>query len=289
MTLLDLLRNLDRRWIFLAMLLTTAVPILLQRTFPEQPTAPVLAVFDKIESLPEGSLVLVSLDYGPSSDGELGPMTFALVRHLCLRRHKLVFMTLWPDAKSLVDRSISEIVEGEFAGQEFEYGVDYVNLGYKAGKEVVIKTIAGNFRNEFPTDAAGRDVDELPLMSDISNLQDLQLLLSVSAGYPGLKEWVQYASSPLDLPLAVGATAVQAPQAYPYIPTQMLGILAAVKGAAEYEIALARRYPQEFPDGAKLEAVRRMAPQLWGHLLVILLIFVGNVVALADRWKGARR
>ncbi|RPI85596.1 MAG: hypothetical protein EHM42_06605 [Planctomycetaceae bacterium] len=285
--MLDALRTLDRRWIFLAMLLAVAIPLLLQKTFPEEPTPLVLAVFDKIESLPEGSLVLLSFDYAPSSDGELAPMAATLVRHCCLKRHHLVFMTLWPDGKPLIDRIIAEIILGEFADEQLQYGVDYVNLGYKPGKEVVIKTIANSFRNEFPTDDAGKELDDLPLMADVSNLQDMQLLISISAGYPGLKEWVQYAASPLGLPLAVGATAVQAPQAYPYIPSQMLGILAAVKGAAEYEVALARKY-QRANNARSLEAVRRMAPQLWAHLLIIALIVLGNCLSFADRFAGKR-
>lgn len=281
------LKTLDRRWIFLAMLLAVALPLLLQTTFPEEPTRYVLSVFDKIESLPEGSLILVSFDYAPSSDGELAPMSAALISHCCLKRHKLLLMTLWPDGKPIVDRTISEIINGEFADRKYEYGVDYVNLGYKPGKEVVIKTIANNFRTEFPTDHEYQSIDDFPLMSDISNLQDMQLLISISAGYPGLKEWVQYASSPLDIPLAVGATAVQAPQAYPYIPTQMLGILAAVKGAAEYEVALSRKYPADF-DSRRMEGVRRMAPQLWAHLLIILLIVLGNCVSFAERFTERR-
>ena len=92
----------------------------------------------------------------------------------------------------------------------------------------------------------------------------------------------------MKLPLAVGATAVQAPQAYPYIPRQLLGILAAVKGAAEYEVALGERYPNlAIPE--RQDAVRRMAPQLWAHLLIIALIVLGNVAAVMARPRGGVR
>ena len=92
--MLDFLKTLDRRWIFLAMLLAVAGPILAQQSFPEKPTRSVLDVFDYIENLDEGSNVLLSLDYAPSSDGELAPMATALIRHCCLKRHKMFFMTL---------------------------------------------------------------------------------------------------------------------------------------------------------------------------------------------------
>jgi hypothetical protein len=125
-------------------------------------------------------------------------------------------------------------------------------------------------------------------MENVSSLQDMKLVFTISTGYPGMKEWVQYAASPLGVKLAAGSTAVQAPQAYPYIPNQMLGLLAAIKGAAEYEAALAARY-ERFRDPQKNQAIKRMAPQFWAHLLIIGLIVLGNVSYFADRVQRGRR
>jgi hypothetical protein len=110
---LEFLKTLDRRWIFLAMLLAVAVPILAQKSFPEKPTKLVQDAFDAIEDLDEGSNVLLSFDYSPSSDGELAPMATAFVRHCCLKRHKMFFMTLWPDGLPLLNRTIEAVVETE--------------------------------------------------------------------------------------------------------------------------------------------------------------------------------
>jgi hypothetical protein len=286
--MLERLVQLDRRWIFLLMLLAVSVPICLQKSFPERPTEFVLAVFNKLEELPEGSRVLFSFDCAPSSDGELAPMMKGLVRHCCLKRHKMLFMTLWPDGKPLIERTITDVIEGEFRDAGFRYGEGYVNLGFSTGNEVVIKGIATNLRNMFAKDEGRVDLDDLPITADVTNLQDMDLLVTISAGYPGSKEWVQYAASPLGIPLAVGATAVQAPQAYPYIPRQMIGILAAIKGAAEYEVALAGRYPR-FAGAAQQEGVRRMAPQLSAHLLIIGLIVAGNAIYLFSRRSGDRQ
>ncbi|MBS0265765.1 MAG: hypothetical protein JSS02_27790, partial [Planctomycetes bacterium] len=125
--------------------------------------------------------------------------------------------------------------------------------------------------------------DKFPITENITSLEDFDLIFTISTGYPGVKEWVQYGSSPLGVKLAAGATAVQAPLAYPYIPDQMLGLLAAIKGAAEYEAALAERYPQ-FRDPSKNQGLKRMAPQFWAHLLIIGLIVIGNTVHIADRF-----
>lgn len=283
----DHLRHLDRRWIFLAMLFAVALPILAQKTFPEQTTAQVQSVFNKIEELREGSLVLIAFDYDPATSGELGPMATAFVRHCCLKRHRMVFMTIYDTGLPVIQPVIRQVIEDEFADANFKYGEDYVNLGYSPGHEVVVAVIANNLRQSIATDFAGTSLDDLPLTRNVSNLKDVDLILDLSAGYPGFKEWVQYAASPLRIPFAAGTTAVGAPQAYPYIPDQMMGLLAAVKGAAEYETALGNKYPR-FRDPKMNQAIRRMAPQFWGHLLVIGLIVLGNAIQLLERRRFRR-
>lgn len=285
--MLQWLRNLDRRWIYLAMLLAVTVPILTRQTFPERTTPYVQAVFDKLEGLPEGSTVLISLDYDPSTAGELEPMATAVVRHCCLKRHKILFLTLFETGKPVVDATIRRVVREEFADRNLVYGEDYVDLGYKPGREAVIAVSALDLRKAMPRDYLGTALDELPVTANLRSLQDVDLIFDVSAGWPGFKEWIQYAASPFDIPFAAGITAVQGPLAYPYVPNQMLGLLAAVKGAAEYEIALGRRYPQ-YRDPLKNEGIRRMAPQFWAHLLIIGLIVLGNGIYVAERWKGMR-
>jgi hypothetical protein len=285
---LEFLKTLDRRWIFLAMLLAVVGPILAQQSFPEKPTKPVQDVFDYIENLDEGSNVLLSLDYAPSSDGELAPMATALIRHCCLKRHKMFFMTLYPDGLALLESNIRTVIEKEFASLKLKYGEDYVNLGFNNADEVAIMVMGTDLKKMFPHDNDNEPLDDIPMTENISSLEDMKLIITISTGYPGVKEWVQYAASPYGIKLAVGSTAVQAPQAYPYMPDQILGLLAAIKGAAEYEIALANKYPKYREPGLN-DGLRRMAPQFWAHLLIIGLILLGNVIHFAERRKGARR
>jgi hypothetical protein len=282
--MLNLLRNLDRRWIFLAMLLTVAIPILVQKTYPEGPTQTVRDAFEAIEGLPADSIVFLPMDYDPGSDAELTPMAVAFTRHLCSRGQKIVFITLWPNGGPLVDKLIDRVVEGEF-GDQYEYGRDYVNLGYRSGLEMVINVIATDLRGMFKTDKENNALDSMPLTRGIRSVADAKLIVSVSGGTPGAKEWVQYAGRRLGVPVIAGATGVQSTQLYAYYPQQLNGLLPAIKGAAEYEALLGAKYPQ-FAGVAKTDAIRKMAPQLWGHLLIILLIILGNVIYFMDRKRG---
>jgi hypothetical protein len=73
---------------------------------------------------------------------------------------------------------------------------------------------------------------------------------------------------------------------YPYYPGQLAGILGAIKGAAEYESLVNQSIGGDVPPKYR-EAQRRMAPQLFGHLLMVALIVAGNALFFMGR-KGAR-
>jgi hypothetical protein len=283
------LNNLDRRWIFLLMFLAVALPILLQLHVPETTTELSQAVFDEIEKLKPGDKILVSFDYDPGSEAELGPMATSIVHQCCEKKLKIYFMALWPVAPALIEENIRKVIQADFP--DMVYGQDYVNLGYKSGYEAVIKVIVTDLPSLYTTDARGTSIDQVPMCRGLTNIQGMNLLVSVSAGYPGTKEWIQYAVTPYPdkLKLVSGCTGVQAPQLFPYIPNQLPGLLVAIKGAAEYEKLVNDKYSGPSPDPKYLEADRRMSPQLVAHLLIIGLIVGGNVLYFLERRGGRSR
>ena len=235
------LANLDRRWIFLSMALCVAVPILVIGltgfTFPEQPTPLASAFFDAVDTAGEEKgrrgNVLLSYDFDPASAGELSPMAISLVRQCAERGHRMYFIALWPVGPRLINESVEKVIERHYP--QLVYGEDYVNLGFKAGNEQVIKVMGIDLTTEFRTDVEGTAISKIPMMEGITSLEDFDLIAEISAGYPGSKEWVLYAATQYDIPLVSGMTGVQAPLNYPYFPRQLQGLLGAIKGAAEYE------------------------------------------------------
>ena len=102
------LRDLDRRWVFLLMLVAVAVPILLQSRFPEQPSGLTRAVFDRIEALAPGDRVLLAFDFDPASAGELGPMATTFTYHCARKGLRMYFLALWPVGPQMIDRAIQD-------------------------------------------------------------------------------------------------------------------------------------------------------------------------------------
>jgi hypothetical protein len=288
------LNQLDRRWVFLAMLLAVTGPLVFGFSSPAALQNNAKAVFDKLEDLPEGSRIALAIDYDPASEAELHPMAIAFVRHCILKKHKMYFVTLWPSALPIIDRVVRQVIEGEFKDRRLVYGEDYVHLGYHPGEIVAIKVLCTDIRGSKTRDDRGLSLDSLPMTRDLRGLKELDLLLNVSGGFPGAKEWIQISGEVFEMPVAAGSVGVQVPQLLPYQPDPLIGLVGALRGAVEYETAVAAKYSDVFqpasPEAAPLKNIgqRRMGPQLWAHLLIVGLIILGNALYLNSRFsKGA--
>jgi hypothetical protein len=285
----ELLKNLDRRWVFLLMLIAVAIPILTGIRFPEKESPLTRQAFEVIDSIQPGDKVLLSFDFDPASAGELTPMATAFTYHCAKRGAKMYFMALWPVGPQMVDESINKVLRTDFP--DLQYGRDYVNLGYKSGNEAVIKVVITDLKQLYTTDSRGNGINSIPMMQGIESVQDMDVVISVSAGYAGAKEWVQYAKTAYadQFDMVAGCTGVQAPPLLPYIPNQLAGLIAAIKGAAEYETLLTEAYPELASNSKYQEGLRRMGPQLVAHLLMIVLIIAGNAIFFIGRKQEARR
>jgi hypothetical protein len=281
MAIIDKLGHLDRRVIFLLIALAVIIPLIFGISFKEYPTPIVQNIFDEIENLPEGSKILLPYDYDPSTAPELEPTAIAVTRHCCEKNHKIYIMALWPTGQAQALRVIDMVIEQEYPQKQ--YGVDYVHLGYKAGGYGLINTLLADLKKMYTTDADGRDINQIPMMKDVKNLRDFAFICNFSAGFPGLKEWVQFAGDPGDIPVAGSTTAVGAPLLYPYYPQQMLGMMGGLLGAAEYETALALRYDKF--SRIKQRAITIMGPQAIAHMVIIVFIIIGNITYFVERKK----
>lgn len=265
-------KEVDRRLIYLFVFIAVAAPLLFPITFSEKASDVVKAVYNKVESLPEGSRVLLSFDFDPAMAPEVQPMANAFTRHCLAKGHKLIFMSLFATGQALLTQSVQEVVAGGFP--EKVYGKDYVNIGYKAGNEGVLNVIITDFKKMFPTDIRNIPYDSIEVFDGIRSCKDLDLVLTIGGGKPGVKEWVLFVGDPGKVPVGCGIAAVVAPQMYPYYPKQLLGILGGIKGAAEYESELVRNY-EEFKD-IDTPGLKMMGPQTLAHMVIIAFILIGN-------------
>ncbi|SVA58725.1 uncharacterized protein METZ01_LOCUS111579 [marine metagenome] len=268
--------SIDRRWIFLIIAAVVIVPLIFPVGLPIRPTDTTKNVYDSIEKLPAGSKVLLSVEYSPSTRPENHPMTISILRHLFKNDHKIFITCLWPDGQFMAQDAINQVAKQEF---NKTYGVDYVFLGFRPGNEAVVKGIVSNLRKLYTVDVYQKKIDEIPLMNGINNFKDFDFLFSSSAGFPGTIEWVQYASDPTGIPMASGVTSIQVNEVMPYVQAgQMVGVLAGMPGAAEYEALIDQ----------KGSATSGMDAQSVAHLVIVLFIILGNLSFFIERNRSKK-
>jgi hypothetical protein len=272
--------TLDRRWIFLIVAAVVVLFLIVPVTMPITVSEPVLAAYQTIEALPAGARVHLSIDYGPGSDAELWPQHVAILRQLLEKDCKVICSSLWTDGPPMIERGFTTVVgQLEKEGRKKVRGVDYVNLGFKAGDRVAITKIGSSFKETFPTDYQGNPTSQLPIMQGWDNYRDIDLLITIAVGDPGAVEYIQQAQSRYNIPMVAGVAAVVSPQLYPYYQSRNLrGFLGGLAGAAEYEKLV----------GRPGYATRGMFIQSAVHLLIVALVLAGNAAQFA-LWYSQRR
>lgn len=269
--LIPRLLNLDRRIIFLAVGLAILLPIIHPLKLPGlKVTQAVRGVYDRIEALPPGSPLLLSFDFDPASKPELHPMGVAIVRHAFRRNLKVIATSLWITGAGLAEDIL------QTAGREFHkrYGEDFVFLGWQPQPINVIIGLGQDLYKTFPKDYRGNDTRSLPALQQVSSLRDIRYMVDLAAGSPGVEEWIVYGADKYGFKVGGGATAVIEPGLRPFLQTgQLTGLIGAMKGAAEYEALLA----QPGTATAGMDALSL------GHMLVILLVILSNVVYWISR------
>ncbi len=278
---LEAFQRMDRRWVFLGMALAIVIPMLFPMSCAFNVDQRVLQLYDRVEALEPGATVLISADFDPASRPELEPFYRANLHHLFRQDVKVVVLTLWEFAPPLVLPILDEIAE--LHGKE--YGKDYVFLGYKPGKELAIKAVGSNIPKAFPTDVKGTPTGDIPVMQGFKQAKDFALLVNISAGFPGTREYVLQIQGQYNLEIASACTAVSAPDYIPFYKAgQLFGLAGGMPGSAQYEKLV---FPDGPPEGVTLLASQAINVLNLGHLYIILLIVAGNVAFFATRRRDA--
>ncbi|MBD3236045.1 MAG: hypothetical protein GF330_05030 [Candidatus Eisenbacteria bacterium] len=279
MSFLEKIPRLDRRVLYLLVAIAAVVPMFTPLGLPIPTSREVEGLFDYIEELGPGSTVLVAFDFDPQTVGENGPQASGVLRHCFERDVNVLITALSQNAPGMAQ----EMIETAAAEYDKVNGVDFCYLGYQPYPAIVIMSIGQNFRIPFPQDFYGTPLDSIPLMRAKQNYDDIDLVVSVAAGWVA-ESWVTYAKERYGCDVALAVTAVQAAQYYTFWNAQQIvGLLPGLKGAAEYQ-AMMKGAGMSYTDAP----LRGMDVQSIEHLLIIAFIVVGNVGFFAERARQRR-
>lgn len=274
-SLLDKIENIDRRIIYVIVILCIALPIIRPLGLPIQINESTLTSYNFIESLPEGAVVLVGFETGAAGWPELGPQLNTFMQHLFDKNAKILIVSGNVDGCMLAEQyTIPAMVK---PGKV--YGEDWVNLGYLAGGETGMAAFASDIRSVIPRDYFNTPLDEMLLMRDIRSADDFDLAICCSWGTPGLGDYLRQYYTNFGVPILIGAQVVSVPGTIPYYQSkQIVGYTSGLRGAGEYEILINRPgYAVASLDAASVY-----------HLVVFLFILIGNL-AYVVKLMGSKK
>ncbi len=309
--------NIDRRWIFLGIGIVSIVPFFIGFGMPISTTVEVESIFDYVNELGPDNAIFISFDFAPGTQAENMPMAVAVMRHafyndvpvfmtanyplhhgMMLAAMEYVFNPSVPGFYEDVDfadwsefreagitdkdeliiawENDGNVLPEGASGWVFE-GRDYAALGYAPVFNLVILGMTNSIAVQYPSDAHGNSVAEMPMLREHKSLREVDMALTCS-GSGAAVWWVTYAREKIGMPVAFGVTAVMATDYYPYIQAgQVIGQMGGLRGAAEYEVLLAENKITESTG----KAFRGMDVQSAAHIFIILLIIMGNVAFFA--------
>lgn len=226
------MRSISRGWIYAGFLIVTLLPLMFPIPFPVEVSATTQAMYDAVDALKPGDTVLYSAEFSADMSAELYPGFFAVFEHMMSKPGvKVVLMATSTDGPMFIQKMLDT---ANLSGKK--YGEDIANFGYLGGGESSLAAICQDFQKTFPRDYYGADVASLPATQNIKKATDFALIINDSAGGLGPVGWIRQANTAFGVKVATILGQDMALSAYPYIGSgQLVGLLAGLRGAAEYE------------------------------------------------------
>jgi hypothetical protein len=269
------LGNIDRRLIYLILIVLVLWPLVKPIGLPVSVGPWTRSVYDTVSTLTPGDVVIMSLDYSIGGAPDVHPQAVAMAKHVFEKGGRIIFMAFVDQGVIFIDEIVAW---AEKNGKV--YGQDFCDVGYLAGIETAIAAMASDFYVAFPEDRRGNATNSIAMLSGYTGVQDTKMILEFATGNPGPMEWIRQVYNLYKIPMMAGLVTVMAPQTEPYYQAgQLFGILAGLRGAAEYEIA----------SGIPGKAAAGMDAQSLGHFVIIGFTILGNIVYAIERSQKAKK
>lgn len=267
------LQAIDRRVLYTLLLVVITLPLFKPIRLPMVTMPSTQKLYQAIESVPQGGFAIVSATWSGGTRAENMPQTEAILRHLMKRRLRVAIFS-FDQQGSQFSYNIASRLAKEYG---YEYGKDWVHWGYRPIVGVVLKSLVRDIPSTFATDRDGKPTKDMPVMKGIKDIKNVDVIVEIAAS--GIyMDWIGLVvgANP-NLKFGFCPTAVMAPETYPYMDSgQIVGIMEGMRGAAEYEKLV----------NTMGLATKGMGSISLAHVLIMVLIIIGNLGYLATRARG---
>jgi hypothetical protein len=266
MSLLDKLEFLDRRILYWFLFIALMIPFLSPIGLPIRITKYSQGVYDALDALEPGDVVLLSINGGVSAWPEILPAMLSCTRMIVKQDAKLI---VWGFGQVDIDITWEKIqTEVPEIGTQWTYGEDYAYFGYLPNQETTVALLAEDIRKVFSEDTQGNAIDSIPIMQNVNSHKDIALVVTSDTGEVAHQYIRQWASAH-NMPLATIGIAMGGSSNIPFYKSGLLvGMSIGSRGGAEMEKLT----------GVLGEATVTMDSINVSHLLAIIAILTTNVI-----------
>jgi hypothetical protein len=266
------LQTIDRRIIYVAVAVLIFLPLVLPFELPMYITPAARSFYETVEKVPLDKLVIVACDYGAGTRGENEPQTRGVIEHLMKKGQRFAILGFELQGPEFAQR-LAEKAEKKY---KRTYGRDWCNWGYKPSIVMTLMSLAKNIPDTIKEDRDGTPLRNLEVMKGIETIRDVGMICEFT-GSGMLPYYVQFIQGVYGTPLGQGCTGIIGPEQFPYLDSgQLKGSLIGMKGAAEYETLV----------GYRGKGFKAMIPQSIAHILLMVLIVLGNIGLYVAQRRG---
>jgi hypothetical protein len=263
------------RFIYLLIALAVIIPLFGGGNWfgeAELPSGAATDFYNAIQNLPSNSVVLLAFDYDPSTAAEMDRLAEPVLWHLMDREVELLAVSLLPTGPAVAGNLLDRVA-GEHGG--YQYGQNYVNLGYIPGQAAAPNELASDLRTIVPQDYRQRkSLGELPATQDVNGIQDVSLIIEFAAQQRTLQWWIEQVGSQYQVEIMAAVSAAVEPTATPYHNSgQLVGLISGLPSAAQYEMRT-NKWPSL--------AIASVDAQSVAHLAIVALIVLGSLASLVS-------
>ncbi|MHC4507154.1 MAG: hypothetical protein ACYTFI_28070 [Planctomycetota bacterium] len=153
---------------------------------------------------------------------------------------------------------------------------------------MLVGKIAKDFKNGAKNDYKGKPLSELKVTKGIRDAGDISLLVEMTGSVGLFNMWIQFFQTDRARPdFAHGCTSVTIAEAYTYMESgQIVGLFEGIAGAAAYNQLLEESRKTGEPH-ASIAAREHMTSQSFAHLVIIVLVIMGNVGLYVRKKRAA--
>lgn len=254
-------------------------PLLL--SLPDSTDLPgAVTVTEAIQALPPGSEALLVADYSLGNAAELSP-SVQLVAGQLVRQHVPLGLVSTNPSGALLLKQLLQSTIRDSAVTDYQYGLNYTNLGYLPGGLAGIQAFLTDPQNTVPLEFVDGTPAWFGALEGVQHSTDFELVVLAVADPDQARLWLEQlginqqpglSNSTLARNVVLIVPSGTEPVVLPYTQTAytpVIGVLPGKLGAAALAVA------QHLPEHASLRQWRVYGS---GVLLTVLLLLIGNLL-----------